>query len=176
MPVRPITTGLVISALLTLGTRPPASASGSGDDPDPPALALTDPIALTKQAAGYRDYEELDPVERTEGQTLWIYLEPTDYTIRSAKGVHESHLVEDVEVRKVGASKAIWSKKALVEYHPTGPDRPSTIYLLSSVELKDLKPGHYEAELTVHDRLRKDVSALATLNFEVLEAKQDDPR
>ena len=160
---RLLSTILVLAGSVVLGA----------DDPEPIGLKLSDPVALTKQAEGYRDYEELDPVERKNGQTLWIYVEPTNHTIQKVDDLYETHLVEDVEVRRAGQERAVWSKKSLIDYHPTGPERLTSIYLLSSIELEGLKPGHYEAEVIVHDRLKESETARATLKFKIVDGDDD---
>lgn len=143
------------------------------DDPEPapPRLRLTDPIAC-RTIRGFGDYDviEGDEPALTRDQKLMIYVQPIDHTFERSGEKFRAHLTQDVNIRKKGRKKILWGREKVVEYEGESDSPPVNLFLGTTVGLKGLAPGEYEAEIIVYDRLRegREASATRTLSFRVV--------
>jgi hypothetical protein len=169
-----------ISLVLCLGLL--GGFSSRADEPvsredalEEPGLKLSEPIAC-RNIKGYEDYEPLDEPALTKDEKLFIYLRPQDHTIDPVDdGKFRVHLVEDVNIHRKGQKRVLWGKERIIDYDVKVEYPPKNLYLGTTVSLKDLPVGEYTAEILVHDRLKKDETATATLDFRVVKAGAPKP-
>ncbi len=145
------------------------------DAPVEPGLSLSEPIAC-RNIKGYEDYEPLDEPELTRDEKLFIYLKPRDHTIEDdGEGKFHAHLVEDVNIHRKDQKRVLWGKEKIIDYDVKVDYPPRNLYLGSIVSLKELPVGEYTAEILVHDRLKKNETATAKLDFRVVKAVAPKP-
>jgi hypothetical protein len=145
------------------------STSGAVDRPGAPSLSLSEPIACRK-ITGYEDYVVLEPAELTRDEKLLVYCRPRGHTyvLDKKKGRYQAHLVEDIAVRRKGKQKPIWTRKKAIDFLVDSESPPLNLYLGTTIGLKGLEPGDYEAELIVTDELTEDPPATQVLEFKVI--------
>jgi hypothetical protein len=137
-----------------------------GDDPAEP-LAMTDPVACRK-IKGYEDYEPLDEPSIAPDEKLLIYTRVSGHSSRFLKGKYQVHLVQDVNIRKKGQKAVLWGRKKVVDFLGESDDEPRRLYLGTTLGLKGLKPGDYEAELILRDEFATKQMATQRLAFQVV--------
>jgi hypothetical protein len=113
---------------------------------------MTPAVACTS-IAGYEDYERLPGAALTSDEKLLVYYRPLHYLVAREGATNHIHLVQDGQIRRRGEKKVLMSKKALLDYDWKSQDPPLTVYLRNTVALKGLKPGDYEYDILLTDRL-----------------------
>jgi hypothetical protein len=153
---------------LALGAAPPDSGEKepikSEDDGSFGIIGLT----ACREIRGYEDFEPLPAPALAPDEKLLVYFRPRHYKTASVEGRHEAHLAEDCRIRRRGSSAIVWSKPNIVEYRPRADQPPREIYIRNTISLKALKPGDYELEIVLHDKIGLGPSATHTLSFQVV--------
>ncbi len=152
------------SLILTLGLLLVASVGAVGDEPAGPPLALSEPIAC-RAVRGYGDYDALDEPALTKDEKLLLYVQPSNHTIEPVGDKFRVHLTEDLQIRRKGQKRVLWSRQKIVEFRTESPERPERLYLGTTVGLKSCTPGTYVAEITLNDQLAPG-GARTTRSFE----------
>jgi hypothetical protein len=151
---------------------PASFAQSSADDSAKTTkLHLTKPI-LCKEIRGYQDYDERPDDAFTKDEKLLVYYRPLDYEEKRLGNRHQVHFTQEIKLRKRGQKNAAWAKKDQLEYKKTFQP-PASVYLENTVSLKDLKPGEYEYEIVLTDKIGGE-SATRTFPFKVVESKPKD--
>ena len=143
----------------------------------PPApfekLLVSKPIACTR-IDGYRTYTPLERAALTKDEKLLVYLEVANPTIHASQEEEQEkvnlHLTQEIRVRKSGERKPLWIKHGLQGLEVQGKSELGPVYLDVVVGIKGLRPGQYDLDIIVHDRLARARSTLVTLPFEVLKS------
>ena len=121
-------------------------------EPTASLFDVTEPIGC-KVVRGYEDYEPLDAAEVARDQKLLLYTRPSGYQINEAEGRYRAHLVEDVQVRRPGKKKVVWSRKRIIDFKAEDDQPPRRLYLATTIGVKGFEPGEYEIDLALHDAL-----------------------
>ncbi|WP_169976011.1 hypothetical protein [Tautonia rosea] len=173
---------IALLALLLLGLAGPIAPSlGLQTDDDkaptkPRRPDLTDPV-ICLNVRGFRNFIPRDEPILTPDQKLEIYYEPFNFLILrdAASGLYRAHLVQDVHIRRAGSTRRLQSLPAAIDYSPESEEPPTSLYLHTTVSLKELPPGAYEIDLVLRDRLGDGPSeTLHTLTFQVVSSLPDD--
>ena len=130
-------------------------------------LKLTPPVACSK-INGYEDFVVLDPPELTKDEKLLIYCKPIGHNYVQTGEVYRAHLIEDLAVRRKGKKKPLWTRKKAIDFKVESEYPPLKLYLGTTVGLKGLEPGEYEAELIVSDELGQGEPVTQVLGFKVV--------
>jgi hypothetical protein len=160
---------LLASCLAATGARPCSSADTSDDDPDDGTFGLSAPVAC-KEVRGFEDYEPLPDAALTADEKLLVYLRPRHYKVTREGSKYVAHLTQDGRIRRRGEKAVLWSKKNLLDYKAETDTPPGPIYLRNTVALKGLKPGEYDFEITLYDKIGQSAPAVRTLPFRVVAA------
>lgn len=146
----------------------------SSQEVSPLSLEMTDPIAC-RSIRGYEDYEVLDPVEVTPDEKLLIYIRPRhhNYIFDEESGQYRAHLTEDVNLRQKGQERILFGREKVVDLKVESEFPPVNLYLGTTLGLKAMPPGDYEADLILKDALRPGSTARKTLAFRILPRKEE---
>jgi hypothetical protein len=129
---------------------------------------MTPPVACAS-IAGYEEYERLPASSLTSDEKLLVYYRPLHYRVAREGLTNHIHLVQDGQIRRRGEKKVLMSKKALLDYEWKSQDPPLTVFLRNTVGLKGLKPGEYEYDIILTDRLAAGApTARQSLPFKVV--------
>src|SRR5581483_5601106 len=122
---------------------------------DDPRLSMTKPIAC-RAIRGYEDYDALEEPAVTPDEKLLIYVRPQNHATEPVEGkpAFRAHLIEDVNIRRKGQKKVVLGREKVVELKFESPEPPVNLYLGTSLGLKGIPPGEYEADLILKDQLR----------------------
>jgi hypothetical protein len=151
---------------------PASSAQTSKDDPPQTTkLHLTKPI-LCKEIRGYEDYDKRLGDAFTKDEKLLVYYRPLDYEEKRLGTRKQVHFTQEIKIRKRGQKNAAWAKKDELEYKKLFQP-PASVYLENTVSLKDMKPGEYEYEIVLTDKIGGE-TATRTFPFKVVESKPTD--
>lgn len=141
-----------------------ATAARSGD-----ALTTT-PAVACRSIDGYESYEVLPDATLTADEKLLVYYRPLNYRVEKVDGSYHVHLIQDGQIRKRGEKSVRLRKEKLLEYDFRVNSPPNPVYLRNTVALKGLKPGEYEYDIILHDKLAEGPPAVRTLPFRVVAA------
>lgn len=188
MHLRPASAGLLGLALAAfLGSRPSARGDEPLPEPGTDAKAAKDRLAMSpaivcKSIDAHGNYEALPDAVMTADEKLLVYFVPRNYRVEQSGGAYQIHLSQDGQIRRKGQKEVLRRKEKLLEYKYSDASAPAPIYLKNAVSLKGLKPGEYEFDITLHDKLGNGPAATQTIVFRVipavlptLEADPDDP-
>jgi hypothetical protein len=169
---------LLISLLLGGAMAPSlASTSDEKEDPTRPRRPdLTDPV-ICLNVRGFRDFVPRDEPILTPDQKLEVYYEPFNFLILRDpdRGLYRAHLVQDVHIRRAGNPRRLQSLPAAIDYAPRSKEPPTSLYLHTTVSLKELPPGPSEVDLVLRDRLGDGpAETTRTLSFRVVSSLPDD--
>jgi hypothetical protein len=129
---------------------------------------MTAPV-VCKEIRGYEDFDPLPDAAITSDEKLLVYFRPRHFkTTATSEGRHEAHLTQDCRVRRRGEKRVIWSKDHMVDYQPVADAPPRQIYLRNTISLKGLKPGDYELDVVLHDRIGQGPPAVRSVVFHVI--------
>jgi hypothetical protein len=176
MPLRPATAWLLGPVLAAaLGTCLGARGDEPTPRPDEPSKAEKDRLAMTpgvvcKSIDARGNYEPLPGAAMTADEKLLIYFCPRNYQVEHSEGAYRIHLSEDGQIRRKGQKEVLRRKDKLLEYKYSDASPPTPIYLKNTVSLKGLKPGEYEFDITLHDKLGDAPAATQTIGFRVIPA------
>ena len=135
------------------------------DDPAP-TLEMSKPVAC-RIISGHNDYQALEDPSVSLDEKLLIYTNVTGYTVRQEKAKFQVHLVQDVNLRKQGEKRVIWGRKKIIDFLGEDDVRPDHIYLGTTIGVKHLKPGSYQAELILTDQFNPEQTHRQTIDFKV---------
>ncbi len=156
---------------LCLALAPVAQAS---DDPRPKteSLSMTDPIPC-RSIRGYEDYDVLDPAEVTPDEKLLIYVRSRHhaYQFDDELGKYCADLIEDVNIRRKGQKKVLYGRDKVVDLKISSVQPPENLYLGTTLGLKGIPPGEYEADLILKDMLDPGSKTEKSLSFRILPRK-----
>jgi hypothetical protein len=161
--------------MTTLLTYPPETRA---DDPPPTKerepLAISKPI-ICKEIRGYEDFDVRKDGELQKDEKLLIYYLPLRYEEQAAGERFRVHLTQDGRIRRKGQKAVVYSKKDMLEFKTTYDPRSGRVYLQNIVSLKDLKPGEYEYDILLTDKLGGG-TATRTVPFKVVATtEKSDP-
>jgi hypothetical protein len=147
------------------------------DDPEAPMAPprrpdLTDPI-VCHSVRGFREFVPRDEPELTRDEKLQVYYEPFNFTIvRQKDGPRfRAHLTQDIRIRRAGADRPLQERKGVIDYSPESDDPPSSFYMFTTLELKQLPAGSYVLDLILRDELGQDKpETVQTVPFRVVSA------
>ena len=80
-----------------------------------------------------------------------------------------------MNIHRKNSKRILWGKKNIIDYDMKADYPPRNLYLGSIVGLKELPVGEYTVEILVHDRLKKNETRTATLDFRVVKAVAPKP-
>jgi hypothetical protein len=157
----------MFEALWLAGVLAISQAEAAGET----TLEVSEPIAC-RIVRGFEDFDRLEPVELLSHEKLIVYTRPSGHVIESTGGRYRAHLVQDIQIRRPGKKKALWSRKRVIDLVAENDDPPVRLYLASTIGLKGMTPGSYEADLILHDELAPDSEPVVrTLPFKVVATK-----
>lgn len=139
------------------------------------------PLAMTRALAcesikGYQDYVPRPEAALTKDEKLLVYYEPLNYAIeRDRTGMYRAHLSQDARVRRRGEKTVLWKKDNLLDYEVKGNGPPKRICLMNTIALKALKPGEYDLDIVLHDRIGNGPPVTQTLKITVKPSPVEDP-
>lgn len=150
-------------------------AAGADDGPKPNGFkfGMTEPV-VCKEINGYEDYVPLDPPGLTADEKLLLYFRPLHYKTAAVGGKHKAHLTQDGRIRRRGQKAVLWSKSDLLDYKVETDAPPRLIYLRNTVSLKGLKPGEYDFDVVLRDKVGQSEAAVTTVPFRVVAAPAPD--
>jgi hypothetical protein len=148
---------------------PPEAAGGSGHTRSAPGpiLSLTTAIAC-ETIEGYGRYSPLAAPAVCRDQKLLIYYEPVGYAIGREGQKYHIHLSQDTRIRRRGETTVLFHGKDIVDYDVTTPGPPHPVYIQYWTGVDRLKPGGYELDIILRDRIGAERVASQTLFFQVL--------
>ena len=159
---RLLLTWSLAAGLLPYGPRfddaAPKPASGT--------LGMT-PALACKSIAGIDEYVELADATLTADDKLQVYYRPLNYKVEARDGRNRVHLSQDSRIRRRGEKAVLQSKDDFLVYEIKQREPVGSIYLTNSVALKGLKPGDYDLEIVLHDRLAGSKPVSQVLKFRV---------
>jgi hypothetical protein len=133
---------------------------------------LTDPIVCLS-VRGFREYVPRDEPELTRDEKLQVYYEPFNFTIvRQQDGPRfRAHLTQDIRIRKAGSERPLQERRGVIDYSPESDDPPTSFYMFTTLELKQLPAGSYELDLILRDELaegKRKPETVQTVPFRVV--------
>jgi hypothetical protein len=147
---------------------------GAGETDENESLAMSPAIAC-KSIEGYEDFEPLPDAALTSDEKLLVYYRPTGFRTEPVGDKFRAHFVQDARIRRRGQKAVLKSRMKLLEYEVKSDIPPDLIYLRNTISLKGLKPGHYELDIILHDKIGGGSPATQVLAFQVVAAPQAPP-
>lgn len=161
-----------------------AIVQGSADDrreskPGGPATksdeAAGERLSMTSARAcrsidGFEKYEVLPVAALTADEKLLVYYRPLHYRIEKSGSTNHVHLTQDGQIRRRGEKTVIVRKEKLLDYEFKSEASANFVFLRNTVSLKGLKPGEYEFDIILHDKLADSGVATQSLPFRVVAA------
>ena len=133
------------------------------------------PAIACKSIEGYEDFEPLPDAALTSDEKLLVYYRPTGFRTEPVGDKFRAHLVQDAQIRRRGQKVVLKRRMKLLEYEVKSDIPPDLIYLRNTISLKGLKPGHYELDIILHDKIGGGSPATQVLAFQVVAAPQAPP-
>jgi hypothetical protein len=147
----------------------PGATAEKRDETPAEGLAMSSAIAC-RSIDGYENYEPLPVAALTADEKLLVYYRPLRYQVETiGKAIH-IHLTQDGQIRRRGEKTVLLRKEKLLDYEFKSEDSTGSVYLRNTVSLKGLKPGEYEFDIILHDKLAKSQVATQSLPFRVVAA------
>lgn len=169
---------------------PTSAEAQSGPTPEtlPPAAITEESLwsneGLTMSRAvacrsitGFENFEILPFATLTADEKLLIYYRPLRYQVARLGNLNHIHLTQDGQIRRRGEKSVLVRKEKLLDYEFKDDAPVGQVYLRNTISLKGLKPGEYEFDIILHDKLTKSNVARQTLLFRVVAAdlpKEDE--
>ena len=139
-------------------------------------LLSMSPGIVCREIEGYEKYEEMPDSALTSDEKLLIYYRPHRYAVDRGGDSYHIHLSQEGQLRKKGEKAILFRKDKLVDYEWKGTKTPGPLYLKNTIAIKGLKPGDYEFDITLHDKLSKDPAATQTVSFKIIPAVMPDQK
>lgn len=128
------------------------------------------PAVACKAVEGYDDYEPLPDATLTSDEKLLVYYRPTGFQTEQVDGKFRAHFVQDARIRRRGEKTVLKSRKRLLEYEVKSDLPPALVYLRNTISLKGMKPGDYELDIILHDKIGGGSPATQALAFQIVAA------
>jgi hypothetical protein len=162
---------LIVATTCTLAREDDGAKTheANADESRADALGMTPAIAC-RSIDGYDRYEVLPGAALTSDEKLLVYYQPLHYQVDETAGSYHLHLTQDGKIRRRGQKEVLLRKDNLLDYEVKGKMPPDYIYARNTVALKGLKPGEYEFEIILYDKLAKTPPATQLLKFRVIPA------
>jgi hypothetical protein len=145
------------------------STVGAGHSDEQEPLSMS-PAVACKAIAGYEDFEPLPDATLTSDEKLLVYYRPTGFQTEQVGEQFRAHFVQDARIRRRGEKTVIKSKTKLLDYEVKSAFPPALIYLRNSISLKGMKPGQYELDIILHDKIGGGTPATQALTFRIVAA------
>jgi len=142
-----------------------AAAAAAAADLDDGTFGISTPIPC-REVRGFEDYEPRDDTALDSDEKLLLYFRPRNFKTAKVGDSYEVHLSEEGRLRRKGRATPLWVKPKFKVFRETF-STPVPIYVQNSVSLKDLKPGEYEFEITLHDKHGDGPPVVRTFPFRV---------
>lgn len=172
---------LVLGPSLALGGAEDPAVPRSGSAETKPKGEAEDALGMTEAVAcrsidGYEDYETLPGAALTSEEKLLVYYRPLRYKVERTGKTYHGHMTQDGQIRRRGDKRVLLRKEKLLDYEFKMDRPPNPIYLRNTFSLKGLKPGEYDYDIILHDKLTGEPAAIQTLPFRVIpvEAPKDE--
>ncbi len=133
------------------------------------------PAVACKAIKGYEDFESLPDATLTSDEKLLVYYCPTGFQTEPVGDQFRAHFVQDARIRRRGDKTVLRIKKKLLDVEIKSEIPSDLIYLRNSISLKGLKPGHYELDIILHDKIGGGSPASQALSFQVIAAPPTPP-
>lgn len=144
-----------------------AGATPIDDDPDDGGFGFSPPVVCL-EIHGYEDYVPLPEPELTADEKLLLYYRPLHFKTEPVGQRHRAHLTQDSKIRRKGGKAVLWSKTGMVDYQVDAESPPRLVYMRNTVALKGLKPGDYELDVILHDRIGLSEPAKRSVAFRIV--------
>ena len=150
-------------------------ANGRGDEPEEKEPLAMSPAVACRAINGYEDYEPLPDATLTSDEKLLVYYRPTGFRTEPVGDKFRAHFVQDARIRRRGQKAVLKSRMKLLEYEVKSDIPPDLIYLRNTISLKGLKPGQYELDIILHDKIGGGPPVTQALDFQVVAAPPAPP-
>jgi hypothetical protein len=154
-----------------------SGAAGLGsptDDEDDGSFGLSKPV-VCQEIDGYEDYRPMAEAAITADEKLLLYYRPRHFKSEQVGDKYRIHLKQDGSLRRKGSRAVLWTKRDMVDYEVENGFPPRHVYIRNTVSLKGLKPGDYEFEVVLHDRVGKSAPATRVVPFRVVAGPAPQP-
>lgn len=165
---------VVLATLLALGAGTPDEPKS--DDALPTkekkaeardALSTSEAVAC-RSIDGYERYEVLPGASLTAEEKLLVYYRPLNYRVEETGGKYQIHLTQDGQIRRRGEKAVLLRKEKLLDCEFKTDQPPTPVFLRNTIALKGLKPGDYEFDIILHDKLGENRSVTHSLSFTIV--------
>lgn len=164
---------LAFALLISLSSLNPSTRANDDEPPDNGAFGFTSPV-ICKEIRGYEDYDPLPDATLTRDDKLLVYFKPLHYKSAQSDQKFQAHFTQDAKIRRRGQKNILWSKPKILDYKATSATPPRNIFLRNAIALKDLKPGEYELEIVLTDKIGNSEPATRKLFFKVVPAAESN--
>ncbi len=142
---------------------------GEGTSDEQETFSMS-PAVACRAIEGYEDFELLPDAALTCDEKLLVYYCPTGFQSEPVGDKFRAHFVQDARIRRRGERTVLRSKKKLLDFEVKSDFPPVLVYLRNSISLKGLKPGQYELDIILHDKVGGGAPANQVLTFRVVAA------
>jgi hypothetical protein len=142
------------------------------EPPESTKLSVTKPV-LCKEIRGYEDFDKRSDEALARDEKLLVYFRPLHYEEKALGSRRQVHFTQEGRIRKRGQKNAVWTNKELLDFKKTFQP-PASVYLDNTVSLKELKPGDYEYEIKLTDKVGGQ-TVTCTVDFRIIEPKPNEP-
>jgi hypothetical protein len=104
----------------------------------------------------------------TSDEKLLVYYRPTGFRTEPIGDKFRAHFVQDARIRRRGQKAVLKNRMKLLEYEVKSDIPPDLIYLKNTISLKGLKPGEYELDIILHDKIGGGPPVSQALDFQVV--------
>lgn len=169
--------------VLALTVAVSVSVRGASDDEpeDDQSFDLSQPV-VCKEIRGFGDFDPLPRASVTKDEKLLIYFNPRHFKTERVGKKYQAHFTEGGRIRRRGQKAVLWSRDKLLELKSTYDQPPRGVFIRNTISVKQLTPGEYDFEVTLHDMVGQSPPATRTVPFRVVptpegagETKDDEP-
>ena len=144
-----------------------ARGASVGDPEEDGTFRVTQPV-VCKEIRGFDDYDLLPGAAVTKDDKLLVYFTPHHFKTARVGKKYQAHFSEGGLIRRRGQKAVLWSREKLLELKSTYDAPPKGIFIKNTVSVKELKPGEYEFEVTLHDMVGDSPPSTRTVPFRVV--------
>lgn len=142
--------------------------------PDDDGLSMTDAVAC-KAIRGFEDYDVLPDAELPKEAKLQVYYQPLHYKVERTKDGFRVHLAQSGRIRRRGEKAVLWKKDDLLDFEMKTERPPGWLCLRNSIAIQGLKPGDYDLDIILRDKLKPGAEATQVLKFRVIPSPPPPP-
>ncbi len=167
----------ILAILIAQAVASAQEKAGPGGPTTPARAAAFDMsrAVACRRVDGLERYEPLPEAKLTSEDKLKVYFRPLRYKMEKTKTGYRAAFTEDGRIRRKGEKTALAKEDKLLEYEARFDATDYQIYLVNTIGLKDLPPGAYEFDITLHDALDAGSEATQTLPFTIVPLPKPDP-